>query len=632
MSPVGIACAQEIAADTVQVTPDTVQVEVDTVAARIRTRTGYVGGVRGDVSRISMNNELTAVLRMARRWRINGRLGLSESIYRLQDRHDEAKSISTQLTLPLNQHFTVTGSAADRQFFNRAVTFSGGVQNFRNNVQKADTRISYQNVYATGLNVNTWGEVGATNSEQTFMDDLFQEGLVAGDVGYTLLNDRVSFSGRGFLRRTASEVHAGQVTYSGLGIGEDSLGTNISVSVTEKASVGAYYHRFAYSNRFMDLPRGVFLEQQFTQDLVPEHESRTAEILMANAVLNPNGRLRFVFGLERSELTNRFVTAFKRNSDLITDGVRAQIVYDIRANAAARFVIDRSEVLHDLGENSLGTYTDKRQALRAIFNYRPTETLGLQLGLGTTLLQNFYKDYDINPRDRDQMDQSVDFRITSRPFPKLTAQIGLAARQVDYVNMSSTLSQGNRQEISYDFRPEWTYKITERIDLRQQYGLNIEFTDFVFTEEENFLDRNFTFANNLKVQLTPRLSTVFDYSLLLHDRGSYLAPSPGAERLLTIEQEDRRERVALRFRYDVNPHLALLGGHDFTTRQATTPGRPAPAPFEEGGLEVGAEGNYDWTRGRNFRFRLVKVNRFGRFNSPEQQDYWVMDSTLNFHF
>jgi hypothetical protein len=618
------------AQDSVEVAVDTMVVDT-AAAAAFRTRSGYVGRMRADVSRMTLSNELNAVFRMARKWRVNARLALGESVYRLQDRRDEQRSVSTQLTMPLTRQLTVTASAADRQFFNRAATFGGGSQNFKNDSQKADARIAYVNTFATGLQVNTWGEVGMTNSEQTFQNDLFQEGVAAGEVGYAL-GDRVSFTGRGFLRRTASEVSAGSVTYTGLGIGEDSLGTNLSVNVMSNASVDAYYHRFSYSNRFMDLPRGVYLEQQFTEDLVPEHEERSAEILRLSAVTNPNGRLQVVLGAEHSELSSRFATAAKRNSDTVTDGVRAQLVYNARENAAVRVILDKAEVLHDLGPNSLGTYTDERKTVRTVFSYRATETLNLQLGLATTLLQNFYKDFDFNPRDRDQLDQSVDLRIASRPFPKLTAQIDLAARQTDLVNISGTLSQNNRQEISYDFRPELTYKITERIELRQRYGLNIEFTDYVFTEDLNFLDRNFTFSNNLRVQLTTRLSTVFDYSLLLHDRGSYLPPAPGAERLLTIEQEDRRDYVNIKFRYALTPNLAVLGGHDFTTRQSTTPGRPRSAPFEEGGMELGAEGHYNWAARRNLRFRVLKVERFGRLTSEAQRDYWIVDSALNFGF
>jgi hypothetical protein len=106
----------------------------------------------------------------------------------------------------------------------------------------------------------------------------------------------------------------------------------------------------------------------------------------------------------------------------------------------------------------------------------------------------------------------------------------------------------------------------------------------------------------------------------------------GEERLLDIQQEDRRDRMSITFRYQVTPRLALLGGHDYTVREDVFAGGRGAPTFKDGGLEVGAEGNYNWGTGRKLRFRLVKVNRFGRFNSPAQEDYWVADSALNFQF
>lgn len=589
----------------------------------------YDGTIRGDISRVFMSHELKGSLLMKRGWNMSGRMGMSESFYRLQDRKDEAKDISVNLAMPLTPRFLLTGSLLDGRFFNRVVTFSGDVQNFQNNSRDARARLSYLNTFATRVRVNAWGEAGVKKSEQTFLEDLYQEGSLGGEVNYTL--GRLSLNGRGFMRTTGGSASSGPSTHGGLGINEDSLATTVNMRVAASTNVNAYYHRFSYTNEFMDLPRGVFLEQQFNENLVREVETRTAEILKVNAVSNPNGAIQVILGMERSETDNRFVTAAKRNARTVTDAVRAQVVYNMRPNLTFRFNMDNLDVLHDLGENSLGTYTDKRQSIRASAIYSPTRTFQLQLTAGNALYQNFYRDFIVNPRDRDQLDQFINLSINSQPFPKIAAEILMSASQNDFVNISGTLSQNNRKETTFDFRPKFTYKITNRVELKQRYGLNIEFSDFVFTPDENFLDRNFLFGNTVRVYLTTRLSATMDYSLLLHDRGSYLAPFPGAERLLDIDQKDRRDVIDLDFRYAVTPRLALLGGYDFTTRRDLNNVSNVPA-FRDGGLELGAEGAYAWGTNRNLRFRLIKVNRFGRFNSAKQEDFWNMDSMLTFQF
>jgi hypothetical protein len=578
-----------------------------------------------------MGHELGGLLRMVRGWQFSGRLAMNESFYRLQDRRDESKSLIGNLTMPFGPRVLLTGTLAHNGFFNRVVTFSGEAQNFRNNTQRADAKLSYLNTFAGGLRVNGAGSAGVSKTEQTFSDDLYQEGSLAGQVSYTLAS-RVTVTGRGYLRTNSGTAQASGITHDGLGLSEDSLSTVVNLTVSKRTTIDARYMRYSMTNRFMDLPRGVFLEQQFTENLVRESETRGTENLRVNLRTAPNERLQLAFTMEHGETDNRFVNAFKRNVATATDGVTAALSYNLRNSRSLRINLESVEVLHDLGENSLGTYIDKRQSVRVVLDYPVTSTLRTSLSLGTALLQNFYEKFEINPRDRDQLNQFVRLSISSVPFPKITTSISLSASQTDFVNISGSLSANNRKETSFDLRPEFTYKITDRVELMQQYGLNIEFTDYVFTEDENFLDRNFMFSNTIRARLTPRLSTTVRYTLLLHDRGSYLSPFLGAERLLDINQEDRRDAMKITLRYAITPRLTILGGHDYTIRRDVLAGPGGAPSFRDGGVEVGAEGNYGWGAGRSLRFRLVKVNRFGRFNSPAQEDYWVADSALSFGF
>ncbi|MDH3214831.1 MAG: hypothetical protein OEN01_00900, partial [Candidatus Krumholzibacteria bacterium] len=396
--------------------------------------------------------------------------------------------------------------------------------------------------------------------------------------------------------------------------------------------VNAHYRRSTSSNEFMDHPRGVFLEQRFSGNLVRETETRMAEVFNASLQADLSANVRLTIGGTHSIADNEYRVAQKRNSTTTVDRLSGAVAYKLGSNATVKARLETSETLHDLGSQSLGSYTDKRQSAKLDIAYPVSSTLQVQLGTGAQLFQNFYKAKDVNPRDRDQLDEYVNLRINSTPFPKVAAAVFLSASQTRYVNIDGSLSQNNRRETTYDFRPEFTYKITERLELKQEYGLNIEFTEFDFTEEDNFLDRNFLFGNTVRAKLTPSLSSTFDYSLLLHDRGSYLRPAPGAERLLDIDQEDRRDQMSIGFRYQINPRLALVGRNDYTIRRDQLAGGSGTSSFEEGGLEVGAEGKYDFGGGRRLVFRLMKVSRFGRFSSPEQEDYWNMDSSLNYPF
>jgi len=108
---------------------------VDTVTVFTKA---YVARIRGNVSSVYMGQELNGILRMPRGWYFTGRLAMDESYYRLQDRRDERRNLTGNLSMPLGPRILLTGALAHNGFFNRVVTSSGEAQNFKNDTQRAE--------------------------------------------------------------------------------------------------------------------------------------------------------------------------------------------------------------------------------------------------------------------------------------------------------------------------------------------------------------------------------------------------------------------------------------------------------------------------------------------------------------
>jgi hypothetical protein len=132
--------------------------------------------------------------------------------------------------------------------------------------------------------------------------------------------------------------------------------------------------------------------------------------------------------------------------------------------------------------------------------------------------------------------------------------------------------------------------------------------------------------------LTTHLTAEIFYSLRLHSRGSYLYPDEGAERVLDINQKDRRDEMNISFRYQINKHLALTGSNEYGQRKDLMATAGRSSLFKDGGIEFGVEGNYDFGTQRGLKLAMRRVRRFGRFNADAQKDYWVMDSSLDYTF
>jgi hypothetical protein len=174
--------------------------------------------------------------------------------------------------------------------------------------------------------------------------------------------------------------------------------------------------------------------------------------------------------------------------------------------------------------------------------------------------------------------------------------------------------------------------LNERIQIKQDYGLNIEFTEYAFDENDNDLNRNVRFANTVRVKLTDAIDTEFFYDLHFHDGGSYLRESLTAERFLSVDSEDRKDRLTLGVKYRINSHLTAIADYDYSRRVDKIVGSNRENVFADGGIAGGLEGKYNWEGGQSVTFSLLKVNRYGRFNTDLQNDYWEMNSQIKYAF
>jgi hypothetical protein len=591
----------------------------------------YTGSIRGNVSRVTMAHRFTNTIVFPNGMKANTNLNTSESKYRLQDRRDDSKDFSTSLSLSIGSDLLISGNIGDRKSFNRTVSFGGGLQDFTNNSQQASTVLSYTRPVSDALRLNARSSASIQKSEKSFKTDEVRDGRIHGGMSYAQ-GDRFTISGRAFAGKSSVNSTSGIDENTGLGSDEDSLSTRLKINVIDGSDMEVSYSRFTRSQEFMDLPRGVFSEQQLGGDeLVREVETKTAKVLVFKARTNPWRDLDLNFSAEHRDATTDYAIAKKRFNGLVSDILRGDIKYGIGSTKLAVQVENR-DVLHDLGPQSVGSFDEKYQQLNLNVSHSFTNTLSASFKTGATLLQNFYVDFDVSPRDRDQLEQFVNARIQSTPFPKISAGVYVSVTKTEFVNIDGSLSQNNREETTYDFRPSISYKMNERVEIKQDYGLNIEFSDFVFKEDDNFLDRNITFSNTITARLSKALDVDLYYSLRLHDRGSYLSPTPASERLLNINQEDRRDEMKINVRYAINSRLTLIGKNDYSQRVDEILGTGRQNKFTDGGIEIGLEGNYKIGGGNTFKFALRKVNRFGRFNREEQEDYWVMDSSIRYTF
>jgi hypothetical protein len=605
----------------------------DTVAlGGRRPKLTYVGEIKGNVSQVSMANRVSATALLGNDFISVTRLGRSESEGRIEERSVTNGSFLSTLSYTPLPTAMLNGSLMDTRSFNRLITSTGVIQSFINNTQKADASGTYARLLGRGLSVDGNGLVSVGRSEQTFENNQSEEG--AGGLG---LNYRpgAAFNAtvRGYIRGLSQESESGGRKFSGLGGSEDSVLARAQIITRDSSMVKAEYMRFTSTQDYLDIPRtsqgGLAISD--TVQVIPEEESRDNKSLSISAEARPLPGVLLTIRADHTDAATYFIKARERIGRDTGDFVLGDVRYRPTTKSTFVFNFENREIYHWLGPERTGHYDDKNKKLGLLWDQFLIRNFKFTAQAGASLSQTFYTDPD-QDGDRDERYIYANVKLLSEPLPKIKASVYVNVARTDFIRVRSSQSANNRQETVLQLSPEFTYAINRRVTLDQKYGLNIQFADYVFQENENFLDRTLSFSNILRTRLSGNLGVDLHYSLQLHDRGSYLRPEPDAERVLVVNQEERRDEVKVAFRYQINRHLALTGANDYSQRKDLLSAQSSRGVIKNGGVEVGIDGKYDFGNQRTLKLALKRVKRFGRFNAPEQNDYWAIDSSINYTF
>jgi hypothetical protein len=614
--------------------PSTVPPTDTTVVKNYTFMPIFTATSKANVSSVKLGGDFRHTFMMANGLRLQTTLGTEKEDFRLQTRTNERKRFQNTLM----HRFGSSGWMADfnhmdNRMFNRVVSVTGGIQDVVLNSLTVSGALRYATIMPDNFRWDGRLMLALADAEKTFKTDRSMGGEAGGGFGINLLNGFVGINTRGYYKNidvTSSSIYQ---TFDNLFLKEDSVSTDVTLHFSEGQVAKFTYDDFNAIEKFTDQARGSQGGQiQGAENLLVESRFVDARVMNVGFDSKVSSRLQFNVNAQHSdELTDYAVTKtrFSRN---ITDFLRGNVTYTLFTGTEANVKMDLTKSRRDLGPESVSSQDRRTRDLDVSLSHAFSPSFSVSLTGGALLMQTFYLRFDENPRDQDQLEYSANLRIRSRPFSKISASIGSSFIRTEFISIHFSLSSNNRIKTRYDLRPTITYKLNERITITQNYGLAIEFTDHIFVPEDNFLDRNATFSNDLAAGITNNLRGSFYYSFHFHDRGSYLPEVEGGERFLQREREDRRDQVRLEFDYRLTKHFTVLGMQEYSRREDRTVGSSNVRVTEDGGIEVGLRGNYNWENNRTLRFRVLKANRFGSFSAEAQKDYWIVDAEFKYAF
>jgi len=588
--------------------------------------------VKANVTSVGMDNNFTARLVGPQNWQLNMNLKVGERHYRIQDRRDEVKLLSFSVNKMFSPGVVFTAGQSDNRTFNRVVSITGGFQDFINNVNQMSTGLSANPVQQRFIRFDGRVHGDLSQRELTYKNDFSISGQAGGGVRLDLTK-QITVQGRAFRRESRERSTSSISSFDNLGAHDDSLKADVDINLTQNIAVDFAYFNFKGEREYADQARGSLGGQlQGEENLIRELEIRRAKQYELGTNIKLLSDITLAVDARHSEELRDYLIATTRFNRTETNALNADMNYALSDKTRLGVKVEDRRTLRDLGPQSISSFDEERKRVDVTFNHHFSPTFNFDVTLYQLLAQSFYIDYEANPRDRDQLDQAATLRIGSKPFKKLQTNITLAVTSTEFINSDASFSSDNRTRTRYDMRPVITYFPNHRITLTQQYGIAVEFTEFAFNPDDNFLDRNVTFSNDLKVRLLPRVDTRFYYTLRFHDRGSYLPVGPQGQRLLDRQREDRTDQLELSMKYEMTKRIKFIGSFDHTRREDTTIDTGNTRITENGGVQGGVEGNYTWTGNKRLTFKVSKVNRYSPFGTPEQNDFWLVNSEFKYDF
>lgn len=601
-------------------------------APRYRFSPVFTNKVAADFSKIGMSNDFHNGLMTPWGSIFDFQISNDEKNYRLQDLVERNKLMRLTDLHTFNPFWNGSASYSDTRVFSRTVQTGGSIQDLIFNDKTATLGSAYHRDFM-GLRTDMTGSGGAIQSQRTEKNDEGVQTGVNGGVAYSV-GDHMVLQGRGALRRTWDQSTAGPKTYYGLGSNEDSVATKFKVTGSDSLRFEVSHFRYSGDRDYTDLLRGSQgTQQQGEENVFREGEHRNSRNTTLSLSSELFDRMHMNVSAMHDELEYAYDVQDTRFSRTVTDGVIGRVDYTTPWKTKTAVTFENNEALRDLGPKSIGSVTDKRKKVGITLDHKFTATLALNVQGSTQLQQSFYLKYAENPRDRDQVDTNVNALLTSSPFKKISARVGVIYTNSQFINIDSTQSENNRTRTLWELRPAFTYYVNERLTILQNYALTFDYSDYDFKSSENYLDRNLTFSNEFQYHPTKKILLMFRYDLLNHDNGSYLPdPETGGD-VLTIRSKDRRDRTDIRVDYALKKEISFFAENLYSRSEDRTTGSSIVTTNTDGQIEVGTNVNYTWgTGGRMLRITVSRVKRFNEFGSELEKNYWNAQSTFAYPF
>ncbi|MDZ7860450.1 MAG: hypothetical protein U5O15_07265 [Candidatus Krumholzibacteriota bacterium] len=592
---------------------------------------------RAGMSKISLGSGMKVIINPGGGWIINSSINVKKEKNRTRNMVDLSESFKNSAVKIKPDHYMISLSAGEDYRKSKTVSLSRFGKDIIFENERAGVKFDYNKPIFKNAKSLISLEGDYVQGQQDFKYDRKMTGSAHGHMSYRIGDDLTLSGGYGTLiSRESSEI--GSIEFNDIPSRSDTLKINAGYEVSKEQYLRVEYERKSGDIKRVEPPRGNSLEILDNPELAKREQiDEKGEILSVNSGFKPASFVTVEIEFKHS-LDDKEYDVDKRLSKSYTkDNLKANTIYKFSERGSATFTFEKTRTDMDYGFNSVSSYSEDDNKL----GFRASQMLGEDLSISAngrmSLSQKFYKKYEENPRDVDYYYYGGGAEMSAQPFENVDAKVEVKASRYETRNIDASLSSDNNVEYIYRLIPEFSIKPAGWITISQSYEVKMEYTEFTFDRNQNYLDRTTILDTKAKMRFQRGLNFGINHKYDMRDSGSYLTVED--EKHYNRTRENFKHRLKMNVDYKAADFLNLFSSALFRTEKRNSLGVENEERivtnsnfYDSGTLKVGFEGEKDVVGNGNIKLDVAYVRNYGNRISEAMRKYWDINMKLTFDF
>lgn len=619
--------------------PGTSPAETDSDTTRTRLLSPVWGfSTSSDNMQTSMGSKMNVRVDPGRGMLLNSRISVNKRSYRTREMTD------------INESFFLSGVKKEEGIYNLSfaasddyrATQSVSIARFGKDVVYEDKRVSASFSYleplfsASSSSLGIYGEYNEGMHDFKY-DEKFT--LTAGG-GLTYdLGEHFSVSGNYGKMASTENSRVSYLYYESMPTSIDTLTFNSGYRKNDQEFLRVSYQKTQGEINRVEPPRGNALQVIDNPELAQKDIIKIlSENIEVTSAYMPTGDVTLRIDFDHRLEDNSYLVDQRLSQTQESDNITARTDYRFSTRGNASVVVSKRTRDVDYGPTSVSGYREDEDRISFNASQSLGEEFKISLSGQTYLKQRFYKKYEENPRDVDNLYLGGSASLEAEPFGLLETSVDIEASKYDIINIDASLSGDNRTRYIYRLLPVIMMRPREWLDLTQRYEVKIEYTEYTFDENRNFIDRTVGVETDAGVSFPgKRISFSFNHRYNMRDTGSYLTFE--GEQRYNRSSEDFRHEFRLKMNYLPVDYLRFSTDNTLRYRKSNSLGVEdgeriitGSRIYESGTFRIGVKGKKDVMFGASLDLDLYYIRNFGERITREMKEYVDAQMSVSYRF